>query len=404
MLSINPIEYGQFDICMYTPSGYGGHARYTHEVLSALSEVGRDKGVRVSLVTSRNLGPDYRIGLYPIYDILPPLRPSNTFRNAISWGCSRVVHYFNREMTFLRWIKSSPCEGVHFQEYTPWLAPRHFRLLKAWGKRLFFTVHNIYPHKYPAGMPKAFYPIYNSWNRAAWRLCDALFVHTDDLREHLSAFLGEGHPPIFVVPHGVWGYPGSAAVSSEERVLRRHLLFFGVIRPNKGLHILLRAMERLTDCTLTVAGVPQEPRYQEQIRTLVKQLPPDRVELIERFVEEDEVVRLFDRSSLVVLPYTSFAAQSGVLHEALAFGLPVVATDVGALGKSVRHWSIGQVVPPNDDAALAAAIREILTPRRYVEAGRAVGRVRDDLSWTRAAEATIEAYLSVWPKTGASAP
>jgi glycosyltransferase involved in cell wall biosynthesis len=75
--------------------------------------------------------------------------------------------------------------------------------------------------------------------------------------------------------------------------------------------------------------------------------------------------------------------------------VPVVATDVGALGESVRRWNIGGVVPPNDDAALAHAIREMLTPHRYAQASEAIERVRQDLSWGRSAQITIDAYHSV---------
>ena len=318
----------------------------------------------------------------------------------MSWAWSRILHYHQREKTFLRWIEGHEdlCEGIHFQEYTVWLAPWHFRSLKGRGKRLFFTVHNIYPHSYLPGKPKAARSLKLSWRRSAFRLCDALFVHSENLRRQLAEFLGAGHPPIFVTPHGVWNFAGDArtATSAEERIQRRRLLFFGVIRRNKGLHTLLRAMEELGDCTLTVAGPPEEPRYQKQVRTMVEQLPPGRVDLIDRFVEDDEVVQLFNQSSLVILPYTSFTAQSGVLHDALAHGLPVVATDVGALGESVRRWGIGQVVPPDDAVALSGAVQQVLTPHRYMQASRAVDRVRKGLSWNRAAEITIEAYRSVW--------
>ena len=393
------MEADRFNICMYTPSASGGHARYTHEVLSALSE--QEDDVRVSLITGRDLDPKYRTRLYPIHDILPALLPRSAFRSILGWGYSRVMHYYRRETTFLRWIRDhdKKCGGVHFQEYTIWLAPRHFRWLKARGKRLFFTVHNIYPHGYTPGKPRVADFLLLHWRRTAFRLCDVLFVHSEKLRGQLAEFLGPGHPPIFVTPHGVWNAAGegpAAVTSPEERVRRRHLLFFGVIRPNKGLHVLLDAMEELTDCTLTVAGQPQDDSYQEQIRAMVKRLPHGRVELMDRFVEDDEMVRLFDRSCLVVLPYTTFAAQSGVLHDALAHGLPVVVTEVGALGESVRSWGIGQVVLPDDDTALAAAIRQMLTPSRYVRASRAVDRVKNDLSWDRVAEIMVEAYRHVW--------
>jgi glycosyltransferase involved in cell wall biosynthesis len=353
--------------------------------------------VRVSLVTSRDLASKYWSSLYPIHNILPPLIPRTAFRSTVSWAYSRIIHYYNRERTFMRWIgdHADMWDGIHFQDYELWFAPRHFRSLRARGKHLFFTVHNIYPHSYLSGKIEARYQL--AGRRAAFRLCDALFVHSETLRRQLAEFLGPGHPPIFVTPHGVWDSADGeiAAASAEERVQRRYLLFFGVIRRNKGLPTLLRAMEELTDCTLTVAGSPNDPRYQEQVRAMVERLPSGRVELIDRFVEDDEMARLFSHSSLVILPYTFFSAQSGVLHDALAYGLPIVATDVGSLGESVRQWGIGRVVPPNDDVALAGAIREMLTPSRYQQASTAVERVRRELSWERAAETAIEAYLSV---------
>ena len=122
---------------------------------------------------------------------------------------------------------------------------------------------------------------------------------------------------------------------------------------------------------------------------------PGRVELIDRFVSEQEVADLFGRSSLVVLPYTSFAAQSGVLHQALTYALPVVVSDVGALGESVRRWGVGEVVPPGDERALAWAIEQVLDPGRYRAAVESIACIRNELTWTRTAEATIEVYRSI---------
>ena len=103
--------------------------------------------------------------------------------------------------------------------------------------------------------------------------------------------------------------------------------------------------------------------------------------------------RFFAR--LVVLPYTFFASQSGVLHQALAHRRPVVATDVGALGECVRRWGIGTVVPPDDEEALADGIEHALEPDNYRAAVEAIGRVREELTWTRMADATIDVYRSI---------
>ncbi len=393
------MESRPLNVCMYTPSASGGHARYTHELLSAVAELGRAQEVSPSLVTSVDLDANYRKAPYPIYDILPPLVHRSAFRGTLSWGTSRIHHYYKRDSGFLKWVQEHPKEsqGIHFQEYATWLAPQHFRWLKARGRRLFFTVHNIYPHR---RLPGALHPLYRYWMRAAWRQCDALLVHTADLRGRLAEFLGAGHPPIFVTPHGVWKAAGgtqAATMSIEERVRRRRLLFFGVVRQNKGLPVLLRAMESLDDCTLTVAGAFEDVGYRDHVRGLIDRLPPGQVELIDGFVEDEHLAQLFGQSDLLVLPYTSFAAQSGVLHDALAYGLPVVASDVGSLGESVRRWSIGEVVAPNDVPGLAEAIRSMLVAHRYSVASRAVEEVRENLSWERTAEATLEAYRSVGP-------
>lgn len=405
----------RLDICMYTPSASGGHALMTYDLLSALAEAGVSKGVRVSLVTSRDLEPDYRTSRYPIHDILPALEHRSAFRNVVRWGVSRVLHYTKRELAFLRWIyNNESCGGIHFQEFSPWFAPWTFRWLRARGTRLFLTAHHAHVMEiYLPGIPKAIlrqtlHRLLDFRSRAAHRLCDALFVHTEDIGEQLARWLGAGHPPIFVTPYGL---PGSAqgmnaGASVEERVRRRRLLFFGANRRYKELPVLLRAMERLDDCTLTVAGPAEDQEYREEIRSLVRRLPPGRVELMDDgFIGGDEKARIFEQSSLVMLPYgPSVTGTSAVMHDALAYGLPVVATDVGSLGESVRRWGIGRVVPPGDAAALAGAISEMLAPLRHAEASRAVSRVREDLSWSRAAEATIEAYLSVWPKVGSDKP
>jgi glycosyltransferase involved in cell wall biosynthesis len=382
------------NVCMYTPSPDGGHALYAHELLSSLAEVGRGRGVSVELVTCEDHAVTPRPS-YPVHRILPRLVPRDEFRSTAAWAVSRVAYYARRERTFLDWVAGRRDIGlIHFQEYTPWLAPRHFRVLQRLGIPLIFTVHNIQTHfsKYPFHER-----IRDSCFRSSLRACDALLVHSEGLHESLSSFLSGGHPPIHVTPHGVWNGSGPppAREACGAGAPRERLLFFGVIRPNKGVDVLLRALELLPRCDLTVAGQAEDAHYLEQVRRLALRFPPDRVELIDRYVSEDEMTGLFRRSRLVVLPYTSFAAQSGVLHQALAYGRPVVVTDVGALGECVRRWGNGQVVPPGDERSLAMAIERSLDPTHYDAAVEAIEGVRGELTWTRTAGATIDVYRSI---------
>jgi glycosyltransferase involved in cell wall biosynthesis len=382
-------------IGMFTPTAHGGHALYAQELLTALAEVGARRGVAAELVTCEDLSADLRPP-YPIHRILPRQVRRDAFRTTASWAASRVGYYTRREHLFLDWVGSrADLDLVHFQEYTPWLAPCHFRALRRRGISLVYTVHNIEHHYGKFLMHK---PIRDRCFRSAWRSCDALLVHSEGLRSALSRFLGGSHPPIHVTPHGVWHNEGGhrrAAGDDPAGPGRNRLLFFGVIRPNKGVHVLLRALERLPGCDLTIAGEAEEPRYLDLVRGMVRGFPPGRVELIDRYVGEDEVPALFERSRLVILPYTNFTAQSGVLHLALAHGRPVVATDVGALGECVRRWGIGRVVPAGDEASLAGAIEQALDPAAHGAAIEAIARVRGELTWTRMAEATIDVYQSI---------
>ncbi len=173
------------------------------------------------------------------------------------------------------------------------------------------------------------------------------------------------------------------------------MLFFGVIRPNKGLPVLLKAMRRLPECRLTIVGESERPCYLDEINALIAALPAGQVDLNAHYIEEKDIAGVFDRAQLLILPYTEFASQSGVLHQAVAHGRPVVATSEGGLGESVREWGIGEVVAAHDEAALAVGIRRALQPDVFRAAAAATVRVRQDHTWPRMAEATLDAYRAV---------
>jgi glycosyltransferase involved in cell wall biosynthesis len=140
---------------------------------------------------------------------------------------------------------------------------------------------------------------------------------------------------------------------TEERVI----LFFGYIRRYKGLHVLLEAFARLPQIRptrLLVVGEYYDDAsdYQKQIEQLDI---ADRVTVVGRYVPNDEVRVFFSAADAVVLPYLS-ATQSGIAQIAFHFETPVIYTDVGGLGETVRDGVHGMVVPPDDPAALTGAI------------------------------------------------
>ena len=177
------------------------------------------------------------------------------------------------------------------------------------------------------------------------------------------------------------------------------VLFFGYVRHYKGLDTLLEAWPAVRakrPATLVVAGEFYED--EAPYRRLAA-VAGGSVRLLARYIPDDEVEALFKAADVVVLPYRS-ATQSGVTHVAYALGAPVITTDVGGLSETVVPEETGLVVPPEQPAALAAAIvrffAEDLGPR--LRAG--VERVRREHSWEALADQTLELADELAPGRG----
>jgi glycosyltransferase involved in cell wall biosynthesis len=207
----------------------------------------------------------------------------------------------------------------------------------------------------------------------------------------LSKLLGPGHPPIEVTEHGVSASAAKLGATFDGDPQR--LLFFGVLRPNKGLLVLLEAMRELPEFHLTIAGAPTDNEYLARIRKAISVLPEGRVELIPRFIPGSDIRGLFEANGTLLLPYTSFAAQSGVLSLAITYRTPVVVADTGALGETVSRFGLGEVVRPGDAADLARGVRQLLDPRRRSQCRAGLGVAGELLTWENMALATIRGYV-----------
>lgn len=384
----NPIH-----VAMFTPSASGGHARYTQELLAGLHRLGAQE-LRLSLVTSEDLQEEFRGGDYGIHDFLPRLAPRDSFHSKTHWAAARVLHYRRRDAALLDWVRQQGgVDVVHYQE-PPLIPPLHFNAMKATGARLVATVHNVVPHRYHVPLLR---PVSDALARFGWRTCDALFVHAQSLREQLGRDLGRGAPRIFVSPHVTYSVGSVVDVPVEDRLAARTLTLFGVQRRNKGQHLILDAMRSLPGFRLVLAGAFEEPGLLEEIEARVRK-ECLLVEILNGFLSNEAVAKLFARTTLSVLPYTDFHAESGVLHLAASYRVPVVVADVGALGETVRRAAIGTIVMPRSASALAAGVLAAMEPSNY----RAASRACEDVAGVRsveAARATLDGYRAVMQKT-----
>jgi glycosyltransferase involved in cell wall biosynthesis len=134
------------------------------------------------------------------------------------------------------------------------------------------------------------------------------------------------------------------------------LLFFGFIRPYKGLDVLLDAVAALgrDDIYLTVVG--EHWGDSTQLRVSVANVP--NIELHLRYMDDAEAAEYFARADFVVLPYLS-ATGSAVASVALHYNKPVIASATGGLIDVIIDGQTGMLVPPGDAPALAAAIASV---------------------------------------------
>lgn len=370
-------------VCMVTPSATGGHAQFTWELMNALAATVTDH--RLTLLTSKGLENRFRSTHYKVEEVLPRHRHRREFSSVLTWALSRYVAYSRRERLIERWLTANRPDIVHFQEFAPWLGPKLFSNLRTTGMRIFAHVHNVRPHRYPPLIRRT---KIDMCNRRAWRQCETLFVLGERTRAELSQFLGPDHPPICVAPHGVWTVDRPPPPSEDERIRRRRLLFFGTIRPNKGLHLLLDALLQIERVALTIAGEVIDASYWSgEVLPRVRKIREagGDIEILDQYVNEADSIRLFDEASFLVLPYTSFCSQSGVLFLAAAHGIPVVATDVGSIGEAVRQHSLGWLVERPDAISIARTIKSAF-------AAQPVSISTAEMSWSSSATVLAKAY------------
>ncbi len=271
---------------------------------------------------------------------------------------------------------------LHYQ----WLPiPRLDRHLLAPVRPRLFTMH--------WRLPRADSPIGRALTKLLARM-DAVIVHTDHGAGRLERDFGVTAERLWVIPHGAFDYLTAQAQEQPlpeelQQVDRPVVLAFGLVRPYKGTDLLIRAFAEIEDAELWVVGMPRMPM--EPLRLLAENAP-GRVRFIDRFVTDPEIPAYMRRADVVALPYRNIE-QSGVLYTALAFGRPLLLSDVGGFGE-IAAQGAARAVPSENPAALAAALRELLgdDAERERLAASALVAARGRYSWDKIGRETMALY------------
>jgi glycosyltransferase involved in cell wall biosynthesis len=268
------------------------------------------------------------------------------------------INPLNWISTGTRLRKSSP-DLVVVRYWLPFMGPCLGTILRIARKnkniRVVCIADNILPHEKRIGD--------NSFTRYFVKTVQGFIVMSESVQRDLLHF---SKKPNLLLPHPLYDNFGAGVVQNKARTILQEkfgiqiskqdqlLVFFGLVRPYKGLDLLIKALA-LTNSRrvrLLVAGEFYEP--EKPYRDLIElHNLKDRVILHNAFIAEDEVKYFICAGDCIIQPYKS-ATQSGVTPVAYHFEVPMIVTNVGGLPQMVPHKIAGLVCEPEPDAIAVA--------------------------------------------------
>jgi glycosyltransferase involved in cell wall biosynthesis len=253
------------------------------------------------------------------------------------------------------------------------------------GVRLFWTVHNIWPH---AGKTRWDYVM----RKFLLTVCHRAFALSHAVKQEAAKTFRVPASKLVVTPHGHY----ADAYLGEGADIRRRFgippdrflfLFIGRIHPYKGVDRLVDAFRSLKPATasLLIAGQP-DPGYRPDFLDLAED---ETVRVYPHFVEDRELADYLRAADAIVLPYKQIAT-SGSAVLALSHRKPVVAPNLGALGEYVSD-GCGILYDPDDPDGLRKALQSAMKLDRH-ETERRISAKLQELDWNRIAGRMIRVY------------
>ena len=263
-----------------------------------------------------------------------------------------------------------------------------------------YTAHELLPWTASRHHRRVF-----SW---LYGLVDAVIVHSDDQKAEVIRRFGVDPSKVHVAPLGGYSLFTSPSLPQSEARARlgvsKHVpvaLFFGTIRPSKGLEVLIKAWalvaKTMPDALLLVVGKPYKGLDTRTTTSLISELGVA-TSVATRFEHVDPVDAnaYYRAADVVVLPYHAIGT-SGVLRYAYDSARAVIATSVGEHGAHVIEGTTGHLVPPGEPGVLAEALSASLADRTTLAAMGMAARdyAAANMAWLEPARTMLGVYSAV---------
>ncbi len=383
----------------FPPFSEGGLSRYADELYHAVTA---RHGIDVSLVTAAPSGTPAPEG--QDHEVIR--LPRSLFTNRVLSYPAFSLKLWNR---YIRGRIAQDFDVVHA------LSPQSYIIAPSPNTGFVVTDHNTFARqltdRYQTSVIDAIprRAFYHTMARLEARLCrssDAVIAVSEGTGRDLKEYYGIEQRKVNVIPNGIRADvfkdepPPSNGGDYGHRPdqNRTKLLFVGRLVPRKGLERLLKALPLITakqsGTTLTVVG-SGEAAYERKLRDMVSGLGLEGTVRFKSHVDDQELVRCYKEHDVFVFP-SRVEGFGLVLLEAMACGLPVVASDIQGVNEVVRDGKGGILVDCDDIHELADATILLLTDDEAYAHHRASALQRvEEFSWERTASAVIDVYREV---------
>jgi glycosyltransferase involved in cell wall biosynthesis len=256
------------------------------------------------------------------------------------------------------------------------------------SKKIFITVHDGIPHSgernWKESLPRFLY--------LKIPYSKGYFFYSKFSKIQFEQYYKKDKYPKFVMRM----YPSTyfKMYIKENLPERKHILFFGRLSTYKGIDVFLKAIPLVLNefkSELFVIAGRSIPGYNLDINICEKH--KNHITVLNRYIPNEELVNLIQASKFVVCPYLD-ATQSGVLMTSYALNTPVIASSVGAFPEYIEQNVTGILVPVNDPAKLADAIKLTLQNNFYETMEESISRKNKTNMWTNNKDIILNAYLS----------
>ena len=360
-------------IVFLEPSGKGAMIHYSFQLCRGLAANGAD----VTLITATDyelakLDAPFRVEpIIELWDPKPPGRVS-TAPWAVAWRklrrVGRAVRYYREWLRQIRRVAELKPDVVMLGDIRFAFDLFPLMLLRRNARRIVNLCHNVHPFSASGGFQRQEF-----FYKRIYRLFDFVFVHFERNRAEFLQSFDIDPKKVGVIVHGNEDIFRELR-TSDAAALRRRIglddkpvvLFFGTLTRYKGIDLLIEAFARVqkqTNARLVITGFPFHDfdlaSHQEETRRLGIE---EHVTWVPEYIDSGDIAAWMELTSVIVFPYRDIY-QSGALHVAQTFGVPTIATKIGAMQDVIEDNVSGLLVPPNDADALATALQKLLTDR-----------------------------------------